>query len=93
MKFYPLQDPINEGEASALGLSSDAEWRAFHQRDIRAVSTKGHRNPRKGEWYLSGAVPAAYRAPNDFTGENMRYDIARLVRVREVKTLTVVASM
>ena len=23
------------------------------------------RPPRKGEWYLSGAVPTAYRAPND----------------------------
>jgi hypothetical protein len=23
------------------------------------------RAPRKGEWYVSGAIPAAYRAPND----------------------------
>lgn len=25
------------------------------------------RPPRKGEWYLSGAIPAAYRAPNDLS--------------------------
>ena len=25
------------------------------------------RPPRKGEWYLSGAIPAAYKAPNDLT--------------------------
>ena len=23
--------------------------------------------PRKGQWYISGAVPCAYRAPNDLT--------------------------
>ena len=26
------------------------------------------RPPRKGEWYVSGAIPMAYRAPNDLTG-------------------------
>lgn len=25
----------------------------------------GYREPRKGEWYLSGAVVEAYKAPND----------------------------
>lgn len=25
------------------------------------------RAPRKGEWYLSGAIPEAYRAPNDLS--------------------------
>jgi len=24
-------------------------------------------SPQKGDWYLSGAIPAAYRAPNDLT--------------------------
>ena len=27
----------------------------------------GFRSPRKGEYYVSGARPAAYRAPNDLT--------------------------
>ena len=25
--------------------------------------------PKKGEWYLSGAIPEAYEAPNDLTTE------------------------
>lgn len=29
------------------------------------VSTGIKRPPRKGEWYLSGAIVSAYRAPND----------------------------
>lgn len=27
----------------------------------------GVRPPRKGEWYLSGAIPMAYKAPNDLS--------------------------
>lgn len=29
----------------------------------------GTRAPRKGEFFVSGAIPAAYRAPNDLTAE------------------------
>jgi hypothetical protein len=37
------------------------------------------RNPKKGEWYLSGAIVTAYRARNDMTSpyhivEPIRYD-------------------
>ena len=42
------------------------------------------RPPKKGEWYLSGAVVTAYRAPNDLSTE---YHIAKLVVV-ETKTTT-----
>jgi hypothetical protein len=31
------------------------------------VRTGEKRPPRKGEWYLSGAIPNAYRAPNDLS--------------------------
>lgn len=31
------------------------------------VKTGEFRAPRKGEFYLSGAIPCAYRAPNNFT--------------------------
>ena len=27
------------------------------------------RKPKKGEWYVSGAIPMAYRAPNDLPTE------------------------
>lgn len=29
----------------------------------------GYRAPKKGEWYLSGAIVMAYRAPNDLATE------------------------
>ncbi len=32
-----------------------------------AIRTGEFRPPRKGEWYISGAIPAAYRAPNDLS--------------------------
>jgi len=41
-----------------------------------AVRSGEFRAPRKGEFYISGAIPAAYRAPNDLT---MKFQIARLV--------------
>lgn len=33
----------------------------------KATWTGEHRCPRKGEWYLSGAIIEAYKAPNDLT--------------------------
>ncbi len=33
------------------------------------VRGRYHRKPYKGEWYVSGAIPAAYKAPNDLTSE------------------------
>ena len=39
--------------------------------------------PRKDEWYISGAIPEAYRATNDLSDE---YDIAKLVLVELVIT-------
>lgn len=51
----------------------------------RARPTGERRPPRAGEWYLSGAVVEAYRAPNDLSSE---FRIAELVqgelRFREV---------
>jgi hypothetical protein len=32
-----------------------------------AINTKVKRPPKKGEYYLSGANPIAYRAPNDLS--------------------------
>ena len=44
-----------------------------------AVLTGEYRPPRAGEWYVSGAIPEAYRMPNDGT---MPHHIARLIVVR-----------
>lgn len=43
---------------------------------VRFVATGEFRAPRKGEWYLSGAIIEAYRAPNDLS---TLYWIARTV--------------
>ena len=41
-----------------------------------AVKTGDFREPKKCEWYLSGAIPEAYRAIGDMTG---KYYILKLV--------------
>ena len=51
---------------------------------VRARWTGEKRPPRKGEWYLSGAVITAWQAPNDLSTP---YHIAELVEV-EVETVT-----
>lgn len=53
-----------------------ADWAG---RNKMAVWTGEKRPPRKGEWYLSGAIVEAYRAPNDLTTP---FHIARVVTVK-----------
>jgi hypothetical protein len=48
--------------------SPDAPGRYAYTGDFRA--------PKKGEFYLSGAIVSAYRAPNDLA---QKFHIARLV--------------
>jgi hypothetical protein len=48
---------------------------------FRAEPTGEHRPPRAGEWYLSGAITAAYHAMGDLS---TAYHIARIVRVEIV---------
>jgi len=45
-----------------------------------AIATKEKRPPKKGEWYLSGAMVEAYRAPNDLL---IPYHIAKIVRTKQ----------
>jgi len=51
---------------------------------VRAVPTGKTRPPKKGEWFLSGAIVEAYRTNNDLSSP---YQIARLVKLR--RTITV----
>ncbi len=67
-RFYPLADPM-PGEARS--------------RDLFAVSTGETRPPRAGEWYLSGAIIEAYRAPSDLSTPHL---IARIYRVTVTHT-------
>jgi hypothetical protein len=62
---YPLGDPIPcKLRLSRPGALIMARW------------TGTTRPPRKGEWYLSGALIEAYRAPKDLDAS---YPIAELV--------------
>jgi len=40
----------------------------------------GRRCPRKGEWYLSGAIVEAYQAPSDLSTEFMVVEKTRAAR-------------
>jgi len=56
--------------------------------NIRAQWTGEKRTPKQGEYFLSGAIIMAYRANIDYQVD--AFPIARLVEVREVKSLEIV---
>lgn len=56
------------------------EWTA------KARWTGEKRPPKKGEWYLSGAIVEAYRAPNNLS---IPFHIAEIVRVTMIETYEV----
>lgn len=81
--FYPLGDTPTKEELASIGASKIDYGTYLRVRDglhvsIMARDAYQDRPPLKGEWYISGAIPYAYRAPNDLTIE---YSIARLVMV------------
>lgn len=67
-EFFPLGDRIP-------GVGA-ADWRHYRARWTGAI-----REPKAGEWYLSGAIITAYRAPNDL---GTKYHIAKIVKVKVV---------
>jgi hypothetical protein len=74
IKLYQLGDRHPEqkfGPLATIGHSDNA---------IMAINSRQRRCPKKGEWYLSGALPKAYRSPNDLSTE---YLIATIVRVKK----------
>ena len=75
---YPLGDNV-----------PGAMWHGIPGRtepDVMAEWTGEYRPPVEGEWYLSGSIPTAYRAPTNYPLA-MSYFILRLVRV--VRTVTI----
>lgn len=88
MKFYPVRDRVNREEREALELPGSGI--SYHSlgmpvKGVKAIRTGEKRPPKKGEWYLSGAIPEAYRARNDL---DTVYYILRLVKVRtETRTI------
>jgi hypothetical protein len=57
------------------------------QRNLRARWTGEKRPPRQGEWYLSGSIVEAYRAPGDLS---MVFHIAEIVLTETVTTQRIV---
>lgn len=78
-KLYPLGD--YHPKASHRPFASVG----MYAKNVMAVNSGIKRCPKRGEWYLSGAIVTAYRAPNDLSSE---YYIAEIVEVQEkvVKT-------
>jgi len=89
-KLYPVMDSLAPNDYKALGLTKSPFFlpsSGVGVAGVMAVRTGEKRSPRKGEWYLSGAVVEAYRAPNDLATE---FHIAKLVKTRtETKTVIV----
>lgn len=73
-KLFPLSSPY----------SFIPDKRAI---DHRIESTGEHRCPKKGEWYISGAIAEGYLAPSDL---DFPYDIGVLVKVKVETVVTVV---
>lgn len=57
---------------------------------LRAQPTGEFREPRTGEWFISGAIPEAYRASTTLC---TKYHIARIVEVERVTTERIVRVM
>ena len=60
-RTYPCADWLNSAERKHF--DGCKPW----DRNGRVVATEEFRPPKRGEWYLSGAVVQAYRAPQDLT--------------------------
>lgn len=85
MRLYPVSgmDALRASLTTKIlpsYMGNDAKGlRARHK------SPRQLRAPKKGEWYLSGAIPMAYRAPNDLRGI---YYIMDIVEVETKTTVT-----
>lgn len=85
-KTYPIKDYPGRAETERLGCKKLTLSDMYSLGSLRAVFTGEYRNPKAGEWFLSGAKIEAYLAKKDLSTP---YHIARLVRV-EVKTIEVI---
>lgn len=83
--LFPLADHYNGDMRFNSYSSSFLGYKAVAS--LRARYTGEKRNPKKGEWYLSGAIIEAYQARADMSTP---YHIAEIVRIERVITDTIV---
>lgn len=74
MKKYRILDKLSSEECKKFNVPVDRNIVGYIK-GVFAVNIYEYREPKKGEWYLSGAVSQAYKAPNDFSS---KYWIAEL---------------
>ena len=83
LKLYELGDNLSYIESKYFETDKDT----CPYPDIKAIQANEHRKPQAGEWYLSGAIPEAYRAPNDLSTV---YHIARIIKIEMVTTYNII---
>jgi hypothetical protein len=74
-QLFPLASPY-------AGVGPGSKW--YNQR-VRA--TGEWRNPQRGEWFISGAIPEGYLAPSALSNA---FHIAQLVHVKIITTVEVI---
>ena len=80
---------MKKGDLFPLALSERFPIRKFDTNRNHRIEYIGEkRQPKKGEWYISGAIPEGYHCNVD--GISSEYHIGRLV---EVETKTVVSKV
>lgn len=89
--LYPVADSVPYEQRKELGLGNGhgiaCTILGIQAKNVHAKRTGEKRCPKKGEWYLSGAYVAAYRAREDLTSE---YHIAVLVKTKTETITTIV---
>lgn len=86
MKFYERADSLTYEERKHFGIDIFSSKTVREQQDIKAIRVNEFRAPRRGEWYLSGAIVHAYRAVADL---NIEFPIAKLVRTKTETVTTI----
>lgn len=93
VRLYPLSDPAFRTETDSMGLQIISTFanKYLHKEsnsecNLYVIATE-FREPKEGEWYISGAIPEAYKAPNNLS---QKYWCGKLVAVKEVKKLEII---
>lgn len=86
--IYPLGETPTADETGGASFNERFYSQTLNagSEKFKAVATGEFRPPRKGEWYLSGAIVTAYKAANDL---GMSFHIAKLAKVEKIITETV----